>query len=581
MGAAHRLILLLLICGLLAPACATQEEWNRFWDQHKDKGQQPDAMPAPILNTTGLRGTVGQLVTIDGLRLTQVRGYGLVVGLVDSGGSDGPDIVKQYMVKEIRRHQEIGAPGFPAGEILGGRDAVMVAVTGLIPAGAKKGDRFDVVATALGSQAKSLVGGRLVLCDLKLYADTPQGILEGKTLATASGPVFVSPFDRAGRATSKVDLRTGTVLGGGVVMEPRKIRLVLNDPRYSTAQQIMNRINSRFAGVDPLADAKSPDSIDLEIPDEMRDRKTLFLERVLHTTISDSPSFLEKRAEDLGEEIVEPGAELESIGVAWEAIGKIILPHVRAHYADASQESSYFAGRTGMRLGDASGLKVVAEHALSPQSPFRLSAIHELGYAVKLHSAGECLRKLLDDHDDDIRIRAYLALRKHNHSAITTQVLDSDNLILDVVDSRGPFLVYVQRLGELRIALFGKQMRCIPPAIFPGERNDGRALRTLITAAQGDSHLTVIYTNKQNGAQSPPLVAPLVVSDLVRFLADRFDMNDHRDPTGLALPYSEVVDILYACCKTGPIAAGFITEEMEASAKTDEDGQRQRQESEY
>lgn len=572
---------LCLLCLSIATGCAEKGEWDQFWNKMKqDKGEQPIANPMLPSNSKALHGTIGELVTISGTQLLQVRGFGLVVGLVDTGGGDGPETVKNYVIKEIRRLQEIGEPGIPAGEVLAGRDAAMVEVTGFVPAAAQKGDRFDVVIRALGTQAKSLVGGRLVFADLKLWAQSPQGVIEGKTIAIASGPIFVSPFDRAGRASSKIDLRTGMVFAGGITKEPRQIKLVLNDPRYSIARQIMTRINGRYAGADPLADAKSPSSVDLKIPPQARQRKALYLEHILHTTLNPAETFLKQRAQDLGEEISSPDAEFESIGLAWDAIGKIILPTVRDHYHDELPAAAYYSGRTGMRMGDTAGMQIVAKHAADPRSEFRKQAIEELGFTTNMHAAGEALRKLLDDPDDDIRIRAYQSLRRHAHPAIETRVLDQDNLVLDIIDSGGEFLIYVQRLNEPRIAVFGKQMACNPPAIFPGDRNDSRRLLTQISANKGDDHLTLIYRNKFTGKNSPQLEAPLNVGKLITFLGDRWDTDPNGKPTGLAVPYSEVVDILHALCKPKSISARFIVEEMTVP-EADADGGKQREESEY
>jgi hypothetical protein len=573
----------ILLASMASAGCGDKEEWNQFWSQWEEKGEQP--APAPVMDSRGkgLQGTIGQLVTIDGLRLLRVNGYGLVTGLVDSGGADGPKVVKDYLVKEIRRMQEIGEPGMPAGDILGSKDSAIVAVSGWIKPGAKKGDRFDVVIDAMGAQAKSLVGGRLVLCDLKLFAETPQGIIEGKILARADGPVFVSPFDRAGRPTSNVDLRKAMVLGGGIVKEPRKIRLLLTDPRYSVAQQIENRINSRYSVVDPIADAMSAGSLDLKIPDESDDRKRIFLERIMHTTINGSTPFLEQRARELGDEMTDSDAEYETIGLAWEAIGKLALPHIRKHYATESPEISFFAGRTGLRLGDKEGMRTVGRHALNLKSPFRVQAIDELGYATDMSAAGEVLRKTLDDADTDIRIRAYLAIRRHATPTVETYVLDRDNAVLDVLDSGGPFLVYVQRLGSPRVALFGRQMRCDPPAIFPDlqYRNDDRFLHLLITAQAKDEKLSVIYKNRANGQTSPKLDGPLGVADLVRFLGDRFELNAEGRPESLAVPYAEVIDVLGAFCKSKTIAATFVTDEMTVDPDDDLDSGKERPESEY
>jgi hypothetical protein len=571
-----------LLISLLCCCGCTQEEWRRLFDT-EDKGSQPDPSTDGRVSSVAVAGSIGRLVTIDGLRLNHVRGFGLVVDLVDTGGSDGPEVVKNYLAKEIRRWQEPSQQSLSLKELLESRDAAMVEVTGLVPAAARKGDRFDVVIRALGTQTKSLVGGRLVLCNLKLYAESPSGVIEGKTLATAAGPVFVSPLETDGKLADKVDLRTGWVLGGGLATEDRRVRLVLNDPRYSIAQQIVARVNGRYSTTDPVAVGQSPSFVDLRIPDKFQQRKRLFLERVLFTTLQAGDSFLERRAKDLVEAINQPGAEYESIGLAWEAIGPICLSVVKELYNNSTPEVAYYAGRTGMRLGDSRGMEVVATFAKDAKFALRDQAINELGEAVDMFGAGEHLRKLLDDPDVLTRLRAYKALRLRPHPAIESRVLYQDNLILDVVNSSGPYLIYVQRSMAPRIAVFGSQMSCRPPAIFPGERHDGRRVQTQISALEGSDSLTVIYNNKRTGLNSPPLPVPLNVARLIEFLGATPVKDDQGQWKGLGASYSEIVDVLASFCeeRARVIPATFIAEDLTGEGEQRPDDERERKESEY
>ncbi len=576
----RRFVAGLCLLSISAAGCMTDEEWRRFWRRDRDKGSQPQPMPEAATRTVALRDAIGPLVTVDGLRLTQVRGYGLVVDLVDTGGADGPEIVKNYLIKEMRRRQQPSDAGTPSKEVLESKDTAMVEATGLMPAGAKEGDRFDVVIRALGTQTKSLVGGKLFLCDLKLYADSPSGVIEGKALAAASGPVFVSPFNRDGDPATNVDLRTGFVLGGGIVKDERRVRLVLNDPSYSVAQRIVARLNGRYAADEPVAVGQSPSYIDLKVPNKYGSRKRLFLEHVIHTTLNSNESFLKQRARDLADEITQPQAECESIGLAWEAIGPLGLPTIRDLYVHPDPKVSYYAGRSGLRLSDRGGMEVVARHAKDPDSPFHNEAIDELGYAVDLYGAGECLRKLLDEDESGVRIRAYKALRHRVHPAIQSQVLYDDNLILDVVDSQGPHLIYVQRSLAPRIAVFGKQMRCQPPAIYPGERRDGRRIQSQITAKEGDDALTIMFFNKRGGRWSPPMSLPPSGADLIKFLGGTPVPTENGRVEGLGAAYSEIVDILSWFCESKTIPAKFIVEDLTGTESYDEAGRRERRESE-
>ncbi len=570
---------LLILSTLMACGCMNETEWARFWNRDRDKGTQP-APSGRGNETLATRNTIGALVTIDGLRMTHVRGYGLVVDLVDQGGSDGPDQVQDYLIKEMRRQQDISGESVPAKEMLESRDTAMVEVTGLIPAGAKEGDRFDIVMRALGTQTKSLVGGRLFLCNLKQYAETPSGLIGGKTLATASGPVFVSPFTEDGKPARKVDLRTGWVLGGGVVSEPRRIRLVLDDPSYSMAQRIVSRVNSRYMSTDPVAVGQSPSYVDLEIPKKYDARRELFLQRVVHTNMNSSESFLRRHSEELAAKMLKDGEDRDAIGLALEAVGDLCLDDLRPLYRHESADVRFFAGRTGLRLEDRGGMEAVARVAQEPKSEYRLDAIEELGYATDMYAAGEKLRKLLGDEDVSIRIKAYQALRRRPHPAIRSRVLDQDNMILDVVESDGPFLVFVQRSMTPRIALFGRQMKLRPPVIFPGARRDGRRFHTQISDLNGTDQINLVYLNKRTDMTSPPMRVPLNVAELVTYLGGTPVRGPDGDLAGLALPYSEIVDILSWFCESRSIPATFVVEDLRGREDYSKQGSRERPESE-
>ena len=565
------------LLGLLLTTGCSQSEWDKVFKKEKDA--QPEPSPRMVSKSQATVGTIGELVTIDGLRLLQVRGFGLVVDLTNTGGGDAPEPVRQAIMKEIRRRQTTPEANVSPVDILKGRDIAIVEVSGLVPAAAEKGDTFDVVVRALGTQTTSLAGGRLYLCDLKPFAETIQAVLDAKTVATAEGPLFISPIGLEKEIPTKIDLRKGLVLGGGKNTRPRTVRLVLNDPSPSNTRRIVDRLNGRYTKDDPLAKAKDAGSIELIIPPEWRERKRVFLEQVLHTTLNPAPGVLEKRAKDLVTEIEHPDAEFESIGCAWEAIGRTVLPIIREVYNSPLPAASYFAGRTGLRLGDNAGMEVVGRHALDPKSSYRQQAIEELGYATNIHGAGEYLRKLLDDTDTPTRIRAYECLRRRVNSAIESKALYEDKLALDTVDSNGPYMVYVKRSLAPRIAIFGKEMRCRPPVMYPADRRDDRFLHAQISAEADADNLTVFCKNKHNGMTSPPLTVSLNVVEMLRFLGGAPTRDPDGALEGLALPYDELVDILYTFCQAKSIPAEFQAEDLTGSESSQEISQ-ERKESE-
>ncbi|MBK8270136.1 MAG: flagellar basal body P-ring protein FlgI [Planctomycetes bacterium] len=568
----HSMALILML------GCSTKQEWDDFFRVNQDKGQQPSAAAREVSRSPAIRDTIAPLVTLEGMRLNQVRGFGIVTDLVDTGGRDGPEPVKDYLFKEIQRKQDPSRPGPLPQEFLNSKDVCMVELTGFIPAGAQKGDRFDIAIKSLGSEATSIVGGRLFLGELKVWAETPSGVLSGATLATASGPVFVSPFNRIGKPTDKVDLTTGLVLGGGLVTENRKIRLVLNDPSPSVAKRMERELNSRYEGLKRVAEGERASHVALNIPTEFLNRKWFFLNRVLHTPMNSNSDFIFRRTKELVQAFDEPDPDYESLASALESIGKSALPQMEVLFNSETPGVGFYSSRTGLRLGNRQALEVVTRHAFDEKSEFREQAIEELGWATNQYVAGESLKALLNDADKEIRIRAYRALSRRSHPAISTKLLDRDNVILDVVESTGPFLIYARRSGMPRITIFGREAAVRTPAIFPGERNDGRKFITQLSAQAGDDHLTFIFHNKRNKVNSPPLKAPLNVAELVEFLCDSPRRLNNGEMSGFAVPYSEMLDILSTFCEMQTLPAEFVLEGLED--KEDQESN-EREESEY
>lgn len=572
------LLFCLVLTLLILPGSGCSEtDWARMFDSWRDKDPQPEADLLSEPDMVARKNTIGPLVNIQGMERNAVRGFGLVVDLVDTGGSDGPEVVRNYLVKEIRRKVEIGGDGINATEFIDSKDSAMVELEAFLPGGAKKGERFDVRVRALGLETSSLAGGRLVLATLQVWAATPSGVLGGKLQAVAAGPVFVSPFDRLGRPHERVNLRNGTVLGGGIVREPRKVRLVLNDPRHSVARAAERAINGRWGGGDKLAVGESSSYIELRIPDHMVYDKRLFLERLLHTPLNTNPGFLDSRMEELIGVLKSGEGNPNAIGLALEALGKGVIPKLAEALDSPSRETHYYAARTLLRLGEREGAIGVGEHATNDDDAFQIEAIAELGRADRVYAAGEQLRRILDGDNKEARIAAYRALRGRPHPAIQSYVLDRDNLVLDVIDCRGRGLIYIQQAGSPRMAIFGKRMMCRPPAIFPGVRDDGRNISVQLSADRGDRNLKMIYRNKRTGAMSPPIKAPLGVPELVRFLGGAPRRSGKDDVRGFAIPYSEIVDMISGFSETDTILADVVVEKI---GKVDDPGL-EREETEF
>ena len=492
----------------------------------------------------------------------RVSGYGLVIGLEGQGSGKCPQSVSEYLQKEIKRAQLAGAEwaeGLSVPELIRSPSSAAVFVQADIPPAVTKGTSFDVFVQAVDMDVKSLAGGRLLPCNLRL-ATSSRPDTQARVLARAEGHVFTNPFARGDAATSDADPRRGRILGGGRSTEDRRIQLITVSPSYSHVQQITRSVNTRFGGARKIADPASPTNIILTVPAAYRHREQRFLELVTHLPLAESALALEMRAKQLNDELARPNAPYEDVALGLEAIGASVIPLVRKHYAHRQRATSFYAARVGARLGDDLATEVLAQHATDKsKSPYQYPAIEELGDIANSAIASGALRSLLDHEDPRVRIEAYEALRKQDGSAVRSMMVGRDNFVLDVVDSNKAGLIYARRTGEQRIAIFGRFLKCRPPLLYSREN------RPVTVSAHADQDHVVVLRKSASGRQiwDPVRTSP-AVSELVRVLGDEPDATPGGEVKGLGLSYVVILDVLSALCESGGIPADFRMEQVGA-----------------
>lgn len=538
----------LVATAAMLPACDQMEkQWNAAF--RKKPVEPQSTLEERIPDSKAVEGTVQSLCYLEGMRKIVVRGYGIVVGLAGTGGTDCPDEIRKYLTKEVLRRQVDPAVRLNPRDLLNSKDTAVVVVTAEIPAAAQAGARFDVVVRAQGNQTVSLDGGSLLECDLKLLAGSPRGIIEGKTLAVAAGPIFISNLAKEG--AERAELRTGRILGGGMLKEDRRVRLTLTTPAYNVAARLRDRLNGRFGATEPVADAVSPESIQLKIPAEYRGRERRFLDLVLHTTQNGNPDFVQRRAKELAEEIGHPDALYEDISLAWEAMGRTVLPIVRGQYANPNVAASFYSARAGVRLLDDAAIDVLGRHVLQRNNALRRFAAEELSSVTHSRRGEDVLRQLLADEDNRIRLIAGEGLRNLQDSAVDVYRVGTDNFLLEVVDAPEPAVVQIATSDTPRITLLGRNIRLTPPAIYRDE---------LITfsADAGDKQLRITRVNPHTKVASPLLSGPLDLAELLRFLGGRPNDDGNGNVTGLGLNYSHVARIVYSLGQDRTLPATVI-----------------------
>ncbi len=185
---------------------------------------------------------IKDIATLQGIRENQLVGYGLVVGLQNSGDTLQNSTFTQQALQSMLDRLGINVRGNTTMRTL---NVAAVLVTADLPPFVTPGTRIDVNVSSLGD-ATSLMGGTLILTSLT-------GV-DGQTYAIAQGQVNVSGFSAAGQAQSVTqNVPTAGRIPNGALVErevPGQFRdigpltLELKNPDFNTAVRIADAINA-------------------------------------------------------------------------------------------------------------------------------------------------------------------------------------------------------------------------------------------------------------------------------------------------------------------------------------------------
>lgn len=579
--------------GMVSAGCQNPDgSWKKISLRRPSQDDEKIVVPPEI------QGTIAQECTLVSSADAPISSWGVVVGLGDKGSSEVPPELKADLTKYLKSQIKIGSPsvdteGVTIQEFLQDRDTAIVRVEATIPPGAPKGTKVDVLLNAPArTQTISLEGGLLLPIELRWERGT--GGARGrylKPLGRAEGSIFVNPFLNPQKPADRVRLREGRILGGAEVLEDMPLRLQLREPDYLMCNVLQKRINERFPtrGTKKIADAKTRYYIEINIPEQYRRDYRHFLELLMHLPLRSGPGVFERHAARIAEAMEQPGANHDSLALIWEAMGRSVLPVVQKMYASKNPDVAYYSARTGLRLGDkALAGSILVRIARTSGDARQLRAIAELGRHPGVYEAMQPLRKLLNDRNELVRIAAYESMiRRGDLSCIKRYAVDRGAFqeeppafTVDVVDSRGAFVIYALRTGTPRIVLFGKSMP-LAQSIFYNDPNETVTIFSKkalpekqireIHKANPDldenvlrgSHV-VVY-RKLTGSEeiSKKYRIPFRVWPLIRVLGSR----PRPDPEtgmvpGLGLSYSQVVGTLCRMCKDKSIHAKFILQPL-------------------
>ncbi|MCK4294971.1 MAG: flagellar basal body P-ring protein FlgI [Planctomycetes bacterium] len=489
--------------------------------------------------TTDLGPTIGSLAKVFTAESMAVEGYGLVGGLNGTGSVECPPEIRAYLTRYIMTR----LPGYKGGigKLIGRRDTAVVRLEGTVPAGAWKGQSFDVrVAVVPGTQTTSLEDGWLYTAELKAKGTFGRTT---RVIGRAEGPIFI---DKMG--TSRTNKKLGYVLAGGQVLDEYNVGLGLRKSDYQIASRIRNRLNERFGY--GAATAVSPRRIDLTVPAEHREQKQRFVSIVKATYLDETPEITRERVKAFVRRLAVSKDKYAS-EIALEAIGKESLGKLPILLNSSDEQVRLRAARCMLNLGSDMGLQTLRQIALDKGSPYRIEALETITGAARRDDAAAIARKLLRDDDFGIRLAAYRQLRTLGDIAVT-QRLVARSFSLEEVGQNERKAIYVSRSGRAQIVLFGAPILCRDDIFV--QSADGNIT---VNAPPGQKYVLVMRKHPTQPATIGPLKSSFKLSDIIRALCDEPVRVENQWRGGLGVSYADVIALLKQMCDKGAVRAEF------------------------
>jgi flagellar P-ring protein FlgI len=207
-------------------------------------------LAALLLAVAGAHATqrIRDLATVSGVRVNQLIGYGVVVGLDGSG--DATNQV-QFTGQSVQALLAQFGVTLPPGVTPQMKNVAAVMVTAALPAFAQPGQQIDVTVSSLGN-AKSLRGGTLLLTPLRgadgqVYAMSQGNLVIGGAGAQAGGSKVAINHTLAGRIPGGATVERAVA---NAALESEAIHLELNETNFSTARAIADALNRQLGTPD-------------------------------------------------------------------------------------------------------------------------------------------------------------------------------------------------------------------------------------------------------------------------------------------------------------------------------------------
>lgn len=413
---------------------------------------------------------VGDVAVPDGMQPVQVEAVALVTGLTGTGSDPQPGPERAALLDEMQK-RGVANPN----SLLATGSTSLVLVRGYLRAGIQKGDQFDIeVRVPSRSETTSLRNGWLMETRLREMAALGNQVREGHLLALAKGAVLVDPNAEEGEDGFR--LTRGRVLGGGIALKSRPLRLVLKPDHRSarSSSQIETAVDRRFhtfnAGVkDGVATAKTDEYVELKLHPRYKANIARYMQVVRSVPLKESPAEQMERLKLLERQLLDP-ISADNAALRLEAIGKAGGDTLMRGVGSDDALVRFYAAEALAYLDDVRAVEPLAESA-KDEPAFRVYALAALG-AMDDFAAYQALRDLMDVPSAETRYGAFRALWTMNpdDDLVRGESL-GDQFSYHRVPTAGPPMIHLTRSFRPEVVLFGDDHRLNTPVVLEASKH--------------------------------------------------------------------------------------------------------------
>ncbi|MGA3344159.1 MAG: flagellar basal body P-ring protein FlgI [Terracidiphilus sp.] len=223
---------------------------------------------------------IRDVTQIQGVRDNQLVGYGLAIGLKNTGDTQQTFFTVQTLANSLQRMGVQIAPG-----VVVVKNVAAVFVTATLPPFARPGMKIDITVSSVGD-AKSIQGGVLLLTALRAA--------NGEVYAEAQGPLVIGGYSEgaAGNTKSVNQPTVGRIAEGATVERDaavdlshfRTVSLLLQNSDFTAARDVADVINKEFDK--PIATALDSRRIDVDVAASGAPSVPILISRIQNLSIS-------------------------------------------------------------------------------------------------------------------------------------------------------------------------------------------------------------------------------------------------------------------------------------------------------